>query len=294
MGGGSSKQRLLIKVTRDTLPQIKDKYPFIYLERGRLEIDDSSVKWIDSDGHVIRLPIATINCLLLGPGTSLTHEAVKVVASANCGICWVGEDSLIFYAAGQTPTADTRNLKKQIALAADPEKSLEVARSIYAQRFPSAELKGKTLKEMMGMEGHRVRQRYEALAQEYQVGWKGRSYTPGKFEMSDITNQTLTATNAALYGILSSVIHGLGYSPHIGFIHSGSPLPLVYDLADLYKERLCVELAFELTLKMAGQYNRHQVADAFRKRVIEMDLLKKAPEDLQKFIGKKRVSRCRK
>ncbi|MBN2864948.1 MAG: CRISPR-associated endonuclease Cas1, partial [Thiotrichales bacterium] len=154
-------KRLFIKVTRDSLPQVKDKYPFIYLERGRLEIDDASVKWIDSTGNVVRLPIATLNCLLLGPGTSITHEAVKVTAAANCGICWVGEDSLLFYAAGQTPTTDTRNLRNQIELSADSNKALEIARRMFAQRFPNAELDGKTLQEMMGMEGYRVRQLYE-------------------------------------------------------------------------------------------------------------------------------------
>ena len=83
--GGS---RLFIKVTRDTLPQVKNRYPFVYLERGRLEIDDSSVKWIDCENNVVRLPIATLNCLLLGPGTSVTHEAIKVMAAANCMVCW--------------------------------------------------------------------------------------------------------------------------------------------------------------------------------------------------------------
>src|SRR5665647_1008675 len=96
----TSSPRLLIKVTRESLPQVKDKYPFIYLERGRLEIDDSSVKWIDCDANVVRLPIATLNCLLLGPGTSITHEAIKVMSASNCSICWVGEDSLLFYAHG--------------------------------------------------------------------------------------------------------------------------------------------------------------------------------------------------
>ena len=57
-------QRLFVKITRETLPQVKDKYPFIYLERGRLEIDDSSVKWVDSEGQVIPLPVATLNTLL--------------------------------------------------------------------------------------------------------------------------------------------------------------------------------------------------------------------------------------
>nr|MDQ6120629.1 hypothetical protein [Klebsiella pneumoniae subsp. pneumoniae] len=78
----------------------KDKYPFLYLERGRLEIDDSSVKWVDADGNVVPLPVATINTLLLGPGTTVTHEAIKTATAANCAVCWVGEDSLLFYAAG--------------------------------------------------------------------------------------------------------------------------------------------------------------------------------------------------
>ena len=285
--------RLLIKVTRETLPQVKDKYPFLYLERGRLEIDDSSTKWIDSDGNVVRLPIATLNCLLLGPGTSVTHEAIKVLAAANCNVCWVGEDSLLFYAAGVTPTADSRNFRRQMLLAADDDKSLAVARRMFARRFPDADLEGKSLKEMMGMEGYRVRQLYEQKAAHYQVGWKGRSFEPGKFAMGDITNQVLTAANAALYGILCSAIHSMGYSPHIGFIHSGSPLPFVYDLADLYKEDLCIDLAFSLTLELAGQYNKHKVAAAFRQRVLERDLLGQIGADIEAMLGGKHAGRDR-
>lgn len=285
--------RLLIKITRESLPQVSSKYPFIYLERGRLEIDDSSVKWIDSEANIVRLPIAMLNCLLLGPGTAITHEAVKVIAAANCAVCWVGEDSLLFYAVGQSPTSNTRNLRKQMLLSADEEKALDVARRMYARRFPKAALADKNLKEMMGMEGYRVRQLYEEKAQAYKVGWKGRSYVPGKFEMSDITNQILTSTNAALYGILSSAVHSLGYSPHIGFIHSGSPLPFVYDLADLYKEHLCIDLAFSLTFEMAGTYNKHKVAEGFRQRVIEMDLLARVANDIEEILGGKNARRDR-
>lgn len=284
-------QRLFVKVTRDSLPQIKDKYPFLYLERGRLEIDDSSVKWIDSEANVVPLPVATLNALLLGPGTSVTHDAIKTATAANCAVCWVGEDSLLFYAAGFLPTADTRNLKQQVGLSADPKKSVEVARRMFARRFPDADLQGKTLKEMMGMEGHRVRSLYQAKAEQYQVGWKGRQFIPGKFDVSDITNQVLTASNAALYGILSSAVHSMGYSPHIGFIHSGSPLPFIYDLADLYKEHLCIDLAFFLTRDMAGRYNKHKVSSAFRERVIDMDLLARLAEDIPDMLGVKNARR---
>jgi CRISP-associated protein Cas1 len=291
MATENASTRLLIKVTRDTLPQVSSKYPFIYLERGRLEIDDSSVKWIDSSNNVVRLPIATLNCLLLGPGTTITHEAVKIVAAANCSVCWVGEDSLLFYAVGQTTTSNTRNFHRQMLLSADEKKSLEVVRRMYARRFPKAELAGKSLKEMMGMEGYRVRELYQQKAQEYKIGWKGRSYVPGKFELGDMTNQILTSANAALYGILSSAVHSMGYSPHIGFIHSGSPLPFVYDMADLYKEKLCIDLAFALTLDMAGRYNKHKVVEGFRKRVIEMDLLAIIGPDIEEMLGGKNA-RC--
>lgn len=287
-------QRLFVKITRESLPQVKDKYPFLYLERGRLEIDDSSIKWIDSTNNVVPLPVATLNALLLGPGTTVTHDAVRTATAANCAICWVGEDSLLFYAAGFLPTADTRNLKKQIELSADPKKSIEVARRMFARRFPDADLKEKSLQEMMGMEGNRVRALYQQKAEQYQVGWRGRSFTPGKFATSDLTNQILTSTNAALYGILCSAVHSMGYSPHIGFIHSGSPLPFVYDLADLYKAELCIDMAFALTRDLAGRYDKHKVAGAFRKRVIEMDLLAKLSEDIALMLGSERAGRHRK
>ncbi len=144
---------------------------------------------------------------------------------------------------------------------------------------------------MMGMEGSRVRALYESKAQQYGVGWKGRSYSPGKFELSDGTNKILTACNAALYGILSSVVHSLGYTPHVGFIHSGSPLPFIYDLADLYKEDLCIDLAFSLTLDMLGDYDRQRVSSAFRQRVIATDLLGKSAQDIEEILGVKNACR---
>lgn len=283
----SPSPRLMIKITRETLPQVKDKYPFVYLERGRLEVDDSSVKWIDCSGNVIPIPIATVNCLLLGPGTSLTHEAVKVMSASNCSLCWVGEDSLIFYACGYTPTANSRNFSRQVALSADKKKSLEVACRLFMRRFPNEDFEGKTLQMMMGMEGARVRELYKEKAEHYQVGWKGRRFVPGKFELGSMTNQILSSANAALYSIICSAVHSMGYSPYIGFIHSGSPLPFVYDLADLYKEYLCIDLAFSLTLEMAGIYNRHKVADAFKNRVLEMDLMGRIGLDIQQILGER-------
>lgn len=281
------QERILLKTTLADLPRIRDRYPFIYLEHGRLEIDDSSVKWISADREVFRLPAAVVSTILLGPGTSVTHEAVKILASLNTTVCWIGEDSLFFYAVGQTPTANTRNLKKQLFLASDPDSALNVAKKMFAQRFPDVSLRGKKLKDLMVMEGARIQMLYAALAEKYQINWKGRSYQPGNFELSDLTNQLITACNTALYGLVSSVVHALGLSPRVGFVHSGSPLPFVYDVADLYKEQLVFDLAFSLTSELCGVYDRFRVLEAFRERVISFDLMKKCPEDINTLLDLK-------
>jgi CRISPR-associated protein Cas1 len=278
-------KRLFIKIQRKNLPQVKDKYPFIYLERGRLEIDDSSIKWIDNERNLVRIPVSTLNAILLGPGTSVTHEAIKVMTAANCMVCWVGEDSMLFYAVGQSPTSDTRNMRKQMELAANPKRRVEVARRMFQYRFPNEEISGKSLQELMGMEGKRVKALYEEKAQIYGVGWKGRRFVPGKFEIGDITNQILTSANAALYGILTSAIYSMGYSPHIGYVHSGSPLPFVYDIADLYKDEISIDLAFSMTLEMAGSYNKYKVAEEFRTRIIDRKIMEKVGKDIKKVLG---------
>lgn len=276
-------ERLIIKITHDNIPLLRDRYPFIYLERGRLEIDDSSVKWINSEGFVVRLPIATISTILLGPGTSVTHEAIKVMSSANTTVCWIGEDSLLFYAVGQSPTHDIRKMMKQIEIFSNEEKRTEVARRMFLYRFPKEEVSNSTIQNLMGKEGLRVRKLYSEKAEKYNVGWKGRSYTPGNFELSDITNKILTSANTALYALISSIVFSIGYTPYVGFIHAGSPLPFVYDLADLYKEELCIDMAFKKTFDFAGMYNRYEVLDEFRERVSAFDLFSKVPKDIEKL-----------
>jgi CRISPR-associated protein Cas1 len=274
------KNRLFVPVTRDLLPQVKERYPFLYLEKGRLEIDDSSVKWIDSNKNIVRIPVASIMTILLGPGTSVTHEAIKICSAANCTLCWVGTDSMLYYAVGLSPTSNTRKIKKQASLSVNNKSRLKVAKRMFSFRFPDEEIKDKTLNELMGMEGKRVKAIYEQYSIKYNIGWKGRNYIPGKFQMSDITNKILTAANTALYAVILSCIFSLGYSPYFGFVHSGSPLPFVYDIADLYKEKLTIELAFQLTFKLAGEYNREVVSSSFIDRIQNEKLFSKIAKDI--------------
>ena len=273
-------RKVIFKLSREFFPQCKDRYPLLYFEHGRIEVDDSSVKWVGANRDIYAIPVATIATILLGPGTTVTHEAVKAISSSNTTICWVGDDSLRFYASGLTPTADTRNLLQQIRYATDPETRLTVAKRLFSERFPNESLYGKSLQTLMGMEGVRVRALYASKAEEYGVPWSGRRYIPGKIEVSDKVNRYLTHANSLLYAVITSSVIAHGYDPRIGFIHSGSPLPFIYDLSDLYKESLTIDLAFALASKEEKITNARLVEE-FTKRAVDFDLLLKLSQDLE-------------
>lgn len=277
-------RKILFRVTKDMFPQVKDRYPYIYLEHGRLEIDDSSVKWISAEGFVVRLPVATVGSLFLGPGTSVTHAAIQAISSSGCSVCWVGSESMSFYAYGMPPTADTEPLYRQGRLAFNPTTRVEVARRMFSLRFPYADLLGKSLQAMMGMEGVRVRKLYADLSEQYGVTWQKRSYVPGKPAQSDPVNRALTFLNQLLYGVCTSSLLALGYSPRIGFIHSGSPMPFVYDVADLYKSDLTIDLAFKLVSEDVNVFDCHVLIDAFCQRLVERKVLETFAETVNSVL----------
>jgi CRISPR-associated protein Cas1 len=278
-----TNSRIYAKLTKDSIPQISTKFPFLYLERGKIHVDDSSIKFI-SEACVVRIPVATVQCLFLGPGTSITHEAIKVIAMSGCNISWVGEDGLSFHAFGVSPTATTKSIVKQIELKASEDSALRVARKMFEYRFPGLDIQDKTLNELMGMEGYRVREEYQKLAYEHKVRWDGRDIKDGKISESTPINRAMTITNSLMYGLVSSVIHGLGYSLHIGFIHSGSPLPFVYDVADLYKRQFCIELSFRVTGKLNGQFDHDYLINEFKNEIVDKSLMTVIIKDLARIM----------
>lgn len=119
----------------ETLAPAKDRWTPLYLEHGRLEVDDSSVKWIGCDGLLCRIPVATVSALILGPGTTVTQAAMKACAESNTPVCWTGEESLRFYAFGLTPN-HTNNMPRLHAEAwADKRRRTRIARAMFKLNF---------------------------------------------------------------------------------------------------------------------------------------------------------------
>lgn len=209
-----------------------------------IEREDHSIAAFTAEGR-ITLPTASLSSLILGPGTRITHAAVKVLADCGVLLAWTGSDGLAFYACGQAKTRLSAGIEQQARCWADPDRHMQIVRSMYQIRFSERLSPAFTLPQIRGKEGVRVRETYQRLASHYGVAWQGRSYGRGQWDETDPVNRALSAANAALYAIVLAGIHAMGYSPSLGFIHTGKQMSFVYDIADLVKTETSIPAAFE-------------------------------------------------
>ena len=271
------------KPPRETLAQAKDRWTPVYFEHGRLEVDDSSVKWIGADRTVLRVPVATLSTILLGPGTTVTHAAVKACADCNTPICWVGDQSIRFYAIGITPTHDNSRARLQSKLHASSSKSAEVARRMFTKRFPDVDVAGKTVAELRGMEGHRVRALYKTMGEKYGVTWKGRNYNADNWEVSDTINKAVSAANAGLYALTAAIACSMGYLPNLGFIHTSGTWPFIFDVADVYKPITTLPAAFSVVSRNPEAATSEILAE-LKKEIEQQKLLQLIPRHIEEYI----------
>jgi len=273
----------------ETLAMARDRWTPIYLEHGRLEVDDSSVKWIGADGLLCRLPVATISAILLGPGTTVTHAAMKACADSNTPICWTGEECLRFYAFGLAPNHDNDMPRFHAAAWADKKRRTEIARRMFRMRFPNVDVESRSIKELRGMEGLRVRAFYAEMGLKHGVTWKGRNYNTNNWEMADVINRALSAANASLYALCAAVVCSLGYVPSLGFIHDAGTLPFIFDVADLYKHLTSVPAAF-LAVRQNPADDGDLVRKLLKQRVEEERLLQRMPKELESLFASSTIS----
>ena len=278
--------RILSNITHEMLPRVSDRIPSVYIEHAKINVDDASIKVLDSDGLEHSIPAATVMNIMLGPGTSITHEAIKAASKLNTCISWVGEESLFFYSHGKSPTASVKNIRQQVKLHSNLKLRTNVARNMYSYRFSLDDIKNKTISQMMGMEGIRIKNMYSDLSKKYSVPWMHRKSQTSKWDSIDVVNQTITAMNSYLYSLILSSVYALGYIPQIGFIHTSGGLPFVYDIADLYKEYICFEPAFKYASNHSI-FDNNQVNELFRREVHANNIIKKIPKDIEFVLGVK-------
>ncbi len=264
------------------LPKLRDSLSYLYVEHAILDKKQQAVEFIKEDGRTL-IPVANLSVLLLGPGTSISHAAIKTLAENGCSVIWTGQDATRFYAQGKGETRRAQRLLHQARLVTDPRKREQVVINMYRHRFDYTLPPDLTLPQVRGMEGVRVREAYAQAARKYGVTWRGRRYDRSKWAKSDPINRAISAANALLNGLCHAAIVSGGYSTALGFIHTGKQLSFVYDIADLYKVDLTIPLAFAITGESEEKVET-RVREACREKFKEDRLLKRILPDIDQLL----------
>lgn len=246
---------------------MKDRVSVIFIEKGNLDVLDGAFVVIDKNGVRTHIPVGGVACIMLEPGTRVSHAAVTLAARVGCLIVWIGDGGVRLYASGQPGGARADRLLYQAKLALDDDARLKVVRKMYALRFKETPPERRSVEQLRGIEGVRVRKMYELLAKQYGVSWKSRSYDYTEWESGDASNRCLSSATACLYGICEAAILAAGYAPAVGFIHTGKPQSFVYDIADVFKFETVVPVAFRIAAKKPLNPEREvrlACRDAFR------------------------------
>lgn len=225
---------------------MKDRVSMIFLDKGQVDVLDGAFVLLDKNGVRTHIPVGTVACIMLEPGTRVSHAAVKLAATVGTLLVWVGEAGVRLYASGQPGGARSDRLLYQAKLALDEELRLKVVRKMFELRFAEEAPSRRSVDQLRGIEGARVRKLYELLAKRYGVKWNGRRYDPKDWGKGDVVNQCISAATSCLYGITEAAILAAGYAPAVGFLHTGKPLSFVYDIADIIKFDTVVPIAFKV------------------------------------------------
>ncbi|MGN8199040.1 type I-E CRISPR-associated endonuclease Cas1e [Salinisphaera sp. RV14] len=248
---------------------IKERRSMIFVGRGQIDVRDGAFVVIDEvNGERMHIPVGTTTCLLLEPGTRVSHAAVKLASTVGTLLIWVGEAGVRLYSAGQPGGARSDKLLYQARLALEDDLRLKVVRKMFELRFGEAPPSRRSVDQLRGIEGARVRKLYQQLAKQHGLKWHGRRYDPNNWDASDPINKALSAATACLYGITEAAILAAGYAPAIGFLHTGKPQSFVYDIADIVKFDTVVPAAFKVAARGVAKPDREvRIAcrDAFTK-----------------------------
>lgn len=267
-----------------SLPKVRDSISYLYVEHCRIDREDKAIALHDASG-VHPVPCANLTTLMVGPGTTITHAAVQTLADSGCLVLWTGEQGVRFYAQGMGETRASRNLLKQSWLSSRDTLRLRVVRRMYEMRFAETLEDNLTLQQIRGKEGIRVREAYQQASRESGVEWAGRAYRRDAWKDADPVNRALSAANSCLYGICHAAIVSAGYSPALGFIHTGKMLSFVYDIADLYKVEMTVPLAFRVTEELAGSNMESEIRRRCRDSFHENRLLARIIPDIERVLS---------
>ncbi|WP_269801432.1 type I-E CRISPR-associated endonuclease Cas1e [Oceanimonas marisflavi] len=178
---------------------LKNRASMIFLQYGQIDVIDGAFVLIDKSGVRTHIPVGSVACIMLEPGTRVSHAAAKLAATVGTLLVWVGEAGVRLYASGQPGGARSDKLLYQARLALEEDLRLKVVRKMFELRFGEEAPSRRSVDQLRGIEGSRVRATYAMLAKQYGVKWNGRRYDPKDWSKGDKVNQCISAATSCLY-----------------------------------------------------------------------------------------------
>lgn len=225
-----------------------DRHGLLWLARGNLYVEDGTLRfrtvgWAGLPAGDYAIPFQMVTAVLLEPGTSVSHDALRLLARHGTGLIVIGEEGTRFYASMPFGPDSSALARRQTQAWSDPAMRLRVARRMYAWRFGEV-LPDEDLNVLRGIEGARMRETYRRLAEQYGVPWGGRKYDRSRPETNTPVNQAINHAASAVEAAAMIAVAVTGVIPQLGFIHEDSGNSLTLDIADLFRTAITLPAAF--------------------------------------------------
>ena len=238
----------------------KDRAGLLYLARGALTAREGTLAFLQGEAteadaltpgdHAI--PLQGVSMVLLGPGSTVSHDALRLLAHARTALAAIGEDGVRLYTAPPLIPDRSGLARVQARVWADEDQRLTLARRMFAWRLGEV-LPHSSLNVLRGTEGARMRQSYRLLARQIGVEWRGRRYDRARPQAADLPNQALNHASSAVEAAAAIAVAATATIPQLGFIHEDPGQSFVLDIADLYRDTVMIPCAFRAAKRVAQQ-----------------------------------------
>lgn len=227
-----------------------DRHGLLWLEHGRLAVEDGTLIFLAAASSLFEkgqysIPFQTISIILLGPGTSITQDALRLLARHGCALVAVGQEGVRFYTAMPLGPNESLLARLQAMCWADAAgMRIEIAKRMYALRLEEI-LPDNNINVLRGIEGSRMKVVYQQLAKQYGIKWFGRKYDRTDPNAADIPNQAINHSSTAVEAAATVAVASTGTIPQLGFIHEDSSNAFPLDIADLFRHSFTIPIAFQ-------------------------------------------------
>lgn len=280
------KGRLGLATAR--IPQA-DRHGVLWLRRGNLYVESGTLRFLTAGDDEMgpgdyAIPFQMASCLVLQPGTTVTHDSLRLLHRHGTGLVFTGQDGVRFYASLPAGPDSARRARRQAEAWADPEQRKDIARRMFAWRM-GEETSVRDLNALRGIEGARMKEVYRHLAREYGVPWTGRRYDRDDPESADVINQAINHASSAGEGLALTAVAVTGAIPQLGFIHEDPGQAFVLDVTDLFRDSVLLPVAFSAAREVLENRRgpiervvRYKAGDTFRREDVILEMIGRIKE----------------